>query len=213
MAISFSRIGDRLAGFFITANSPANNAETVLLQAYTPVDSSGNPIGGSGANAGQVQGTAAAAAAPVGNPVLNGGSDGAVVRTFATNTSGSQIQTPYAAETNDWSYAAAAAGISNTTVAVTIKTAAGAGLKNYITAFDYATDTALGAATEIVIRKGAGGTVIWRSKISTAGQIQGRTIIFPTPISSDAAQLLEFATLTASVSGALYVNFTGYVGA
>lgn len=120
---------------------------------------------------------------------------------------------PYAYATSDWSYAAAAGGISNTTTAVTIKAAAAAGIKNYITGIDFNTDIALGAATELAIRKGAGGTVIWRTKIGTSGQLQGRTITFPDPISSDAAQLLEVVTLTASITGAVYFNATGYIGA
>lgn len=116
---------------------------------------------------------------------------------------------PYASSADDWSYPAATGGITNTTTAVTIK-AAVAGLKNYITGIDFSTDIALGAATELAIRNGAAGTVIWRTKIGTTGQIQGRSITFPNPITSSTNTLLEVVTLTASITGSVFFNATGY---
>lgn len=114
------------------------------------------------------------------------------------------------ARSDQWRYAAAASGIANTTTAVTVKAAAGAGLKNYITDIQLASD-ALGAATELVIRDGAGGTVVWRSKITLAGVIAGINIRLNTPICSSANTLLEICTLTASVTGAVYFNCQGYI--
>ena len=114
--------------------------------------------------------------------------------------------------TANWNYAAAASGIVNTTTAVTIKTAAGAGLRNHITSIQVSAE-ALGAATELVIRDGAGGTVLWRDKLGTAGRVGGNQLTFSTPISSSANTLLEVATLTASVTGAVYINAQGFVGA
>lgn len=110
-----------------------------------------------------------------------------------------------------WSYAAAASGIVNTTTAVTIKTAAGAGLRNYISSIDIVAE-ALGTATEVAIRDGAGGTVIWRMKIGTGGLTGGRQIQFLTPLRSTANTLLEVVTLTASTTGAVYFNAQGFVG-
>lgn len=123
---------------------------------------------------------------------------------------GALITKPFSIPENDWSYAAAASGIVNTTTAVTFKAAAGSGLKNYITAVQFMAE-ALTTATELVIRDGAAGTVKWRIKIATAGLTAGREIVFPTPIQSSANTLLEVATLTASGAGAVYFNAQGYV--
>lgn len=106
-----------------------------------------------------------------------------------------------------WTYSAAAGGISNTTTAVTIKAAGAVGVKNYVKSMQINWGT-LGAGTEIVLRKGAAGTVLWRGVATTAaGSID---VPFETPVSSDAAQLLEVATLTATVTGGVYVNAQGY---
>lgn len=123
-------------------------------------------------------------------------------------TGGALVQKPYAIPEQEWSYAAAASGIVNTTVAVTIKAAAASGLRNYITGLQIAAD-ALGAATELAIRDGAAGTVLWRGKLQTAA-MPLMQIEFPIPLKSTAATLLEVVTLTA-VTGGVYVNAQGYV--
>ena len=70
-----------------------------------------------------------------------------------------------------WSFAGATGGIVNTTTAVTIKAApADNTQRNYLTDFQIATD-ALGAATEVAIRDGAGGTVLWRGKLQTTALV------------------------------------------
>lgn len=109
-----------------------------------------------------------------------------------------------------WSYAAAANGIVNTTTAVTIKAAAGVGLRNYITSLSI-TAGALGAGTEVAIRDGASGTVLFRIAFSTSGgQVN---LQFPTPLRGSANTLLEVVTLTATVTGGVYVNAVGYSAA
>lgn len=113
---------------------------------------------------------------------------------------------------NQWNYAAASGGIVNTTTAVAIKAAAGAGLRNYITAIQIDAE-ALTNATEVAIRDGAGGTVLWRMKIGTGGLLGGRDIVFPTPLKGTANTLLEVVTLTASGAGAVYFNAQGFVAA
>jgi hypothetical protein len=115
-------------------------------------------------------------------------------------------------EATPWSYAAANLGIVNTTTAVTVKTAAGAGLRNYITGMQLMAE-ALGAATEFAIRDGAAGTVLFRQKIGTGGLVGGLNITFTTPLRGTANTLLEVVTLTASVTGAVYVNLQGFVRA
>ena len=108
-----------------------------------------------------------------------------------------------------WAYAAAGSGIVNTTTAVTIKTAAGSGLRNYITDLQISHAT-LGGATELAIRDGAGGTVLWRMTLAT-GANENISVHFRTPIIGSLNTLLEVVTLTA-VTGGVYVNAQGYAG-
>lgn len=110
---------------------------------------------------------------------------------------------------SDWSYAAASGGILNTTTAVTIK-AAVPGQRNYITSLQLMAE-ALGAATEVAIRDGAAGTVLWRTKVSTGGVTGGVNILFEAPLVGTANTLLEVVTITATTTGAVYVNCQGYV--
>ena len=123
--------------------------------------------------------------------------------------SGLQAVMPYTTPEAGWSYAAAASGIVNTTTAVTVKAAAGASLRNYITNIQVMAET-LTTATELVIRDGAAGTVIWRTKIPTGG-LPSSQFDFSVPLKSTANTLLEVATLTASGAGAVYVNLQGFV--
>lgn len=109
-----------------------------------------------------------------------------------------------------WSYAAAASGIVNTTTAVTIKAAAGAGLRNYISSIQVMAE-ALGTATELAVRDGAAGTVLWRQKIGTGGITGGLNVNFATPLRGTANTLLEVVTLTASTTGAVYFNAQGFI--
>jgi hypothetical protein len=108
-----------------------------------------------------------------------------------------------------WNYAAAGSGIANTTTAVTIKTAAGARFRNYITDLQISHAT-LGGATELAIRDGAGGTVLWRMTLATTAN-EDISVNFRSPIQSSFNTLLEVVTLSA-VTGGVYVNAQGYVG-
>lgn len=106
-----------------------------------------------------------------------------------------------------WSYAAPASGLVNTTTAVTVAPAV-TDQKNVIHAIQLSAD-ALGAATEFAIRDGAGGTVLWRMKLTTAALAQEASHYFPVPLQGSAGNLLEIVTLTASVTGAVYFNAQG----
>src|SRR3990167_10403605 len=97
---------------------------------------------------------------------------------------------------NNWSYAAATGGISNTTTPVTVKAAAGAGVRNYVASMQLSAD-ALGAATELAIRDGSAGTVLWRGKLSTAA-FAPSFMEFDPPLQGTANTLLEIVTLTAT---------------
>lgn len=132
--------------------------------------------------------------------------NGTYVRPVATSI-GAAVNKPFQVPELDWSYPAAAGGISNTTTAVTMVAAAGSGIRNYLTAIQVSAG-ALGAASEIAVRDGAGGTVIWRGFISTAGGNQ--SVNLSSPIKSTANTLLEVVTLTATITGAVYINAQGY---
>lgn len=106
-----------------------------------------------------------------------------------------------------WVYAAATGGIDNTGTAVTIKAAGAAGVKNYVTQIQIAHAT-LGASTELAIRDGAGGTVLWRTLLHTTAM---PTTTFDVHLMGTAATLLEVVTLTA-VTGDVLVNVQGYTG-
>ena len=107
-----------------------------------------------------------------------------------------------------WSYAAPVGGLLNTTTAVTNKEGV-ANLRNEITAFSLMAE-ALATASEFAIRDGAGGAVLWRTKIPTTG-MPVTHFSLPTPIHASAGNLLEIVTLTASVTGAVYFNAQGAV--
>lgn len=130
-----------------------------------------------------------------------------VVRPIATSI-GAVVNKPYQIPELDWSFVAASGGIVNSTTGVTMVTPAGAGIRNYVTGCQISDDT-LGSATELAIRDGAAGTVIWRQKLQTAS-IAPSQVVFQSPIKSTANTLLEVATLTASITGGVYVNCQGY---
>lgn len=113
-------------------------------------------------------------------------------------------------QTDGWSYAPASGGIVNTSTAATIKAAAGAGVRNYVTDLQINT-AALGGATELAIRDGAGGSVLWRCQLQTSA-MPLMAINFQSPLVGSPNALLEVVTLTA-VTGGVFVNAQGYAGA
>lgn len=123
-----------------------------------------------------------------------------VIRTFA----GDLVE----AITTGWSYAPPVNGITNTSTAVTIKTAAGSGIRNYLTGVQLSSDP-LGSGTEFVIRDGAGGAVLWRSKLTTAG-FAPSNLVLARPIISSPNTLLEIVTLTPTLTGGVFFNGQGY---
>ena len=132
--------------------------------------------------------------------------NGQIVRPIGT-VDGRQVVRLNSIPELEWQYAAAAGGLVNTTTAVTVRAAAGASLRSYITTIQLQAEP-LTTATEFVIRDGAAGTVIWRIKIPTTGL---PLTTFPvTGLKSTANTLLEIATLTASGAGAVYFNMQGY---
>lgn len=169
-----------------------------------------------GTNTNEVVGDAAHDAAVAGNPVLVGFEarstsptavgDGDVVRAQATLL-GKQVVYPWAIPASSWSYAAASGGIVNTT-GVTIKAAGGAGVRIYLTDLHVINGHAT-VSTDVQIRDGASGTVLWRGFAQAAGG--GISIHFSTPLRGTANTLLEVACGT--TGSAVYVNATGFVAA
>ena len=165
-----------------------------------------------------IVGTAAEDAAASGNPVMIAGVArtaivpatvvaGDVVR-HTLNISGSLITEPHCVDELRWSYAAAAAGIANSTTPVTIKAAPAAGTHLCLCS-GFIMSEALTAATEFVIREITTTTVVFRTKLWTSG-MAGTQITFDPPIKITSANGLEIVTLTASVAGAVYFNANGY---
>jgi hypothetical protein len=134
-----------------------------------------------------------------------------ILLSIIPNLDGSYDTTRTAIPADMWSYPAATGGILNTTTAVTVKTAAGLGIRNYVKSLQLMSE-ALGTATEFAIRDGAGGTVLWRTKIGTGGLTGGEPIVFDPALKGSANTLLEVVTLTASGTGAVYPNLQGYTG-
>lgn len=173
--------------------------------------------GGSGTGTARVSAAASAhSSTSTENPVLVGGFVTSTIETtlvqgdvaqHAISTAGQLIGIMNATSENKWFYAAAASGIVNSTAGVTVKAAGAANVKNYVTGLDLTWD-ALGAATEFVIRDGASGTVIYRTKLGIAAG--SKTVQFADALKGTAATLVEVATLTASVTGGVFANLTGY---
>lgn len=183
---------------------------------HLPVNST-NPLPISGTiTAGNTAGTNGHSSPVIGNPVRIGGKvvtaaditlvAGDVSDVMMT-TAGQVIDKPFATAELDWVFVGAAGGIVNTATAVTVQAAKGASIRNYVTGLQVAHDT-LGAVTELAIRDGAAGTVLWRGKLQTTAN-EGFNVQFLTPLKGSAATLLEIVTLTA-VTGGVYVNLQGY---
>jgi hypothetical protein len=105
---------------------------------------------------------------------------------------GALITKPYSIPEGDWTFAGATGGITDTT-AVTLKTAGGAGIRNYLTGLQYFNSAAV--ASEIAIRDGAGGTVLWRGMVPASMTVPV-SVDFLIPIRGTAATLLEVVMLT-----------------
>lgn len=161
-------------------------------------------------------GTAAHDAAIAGNPVRIGAralsADFTAVTTgdavdIAASLLGKQIVLPYALPAASWNYAAASGGIVNTT-GVTAKAAGAAGVRNYITHVDVVNGHAT-VDTDVQIRDGAAGTVLWRGFAKAAGG--GVSSDFNPPLRGTAATLVEVACGTTGT--ATYFNLTGFTAA
>lgn len=105
--------------------------------------------------------------------------------------------------TNDWTFACTAA--IAVTSDVVVQAAAGAGVRNYVTAMQITNNSA--TATEIVLKDGS--TVIWRGYVG-ASMLTPVQFIFKTPLRTTANAALNFACIT--VGAGVYISAQGFKG-
>lgn len=204
--------------------------DQVVLPASTPllvaiVDDNGDQLGPglatlpvSGTITAVSHGVDAHGAALSGNPVLVGfdarSTDGAAidsgdaVRALATLL-GKLVVKLDALPGQTWQYAAAAGGLV-TTSGVTAKAAGAAGVRNYVKSIDVINSHAT-ISTEVVVRDGAGGTVIHRGWAQAAGGGYAKT--FDPPLRGSTATLIEIAEVTATATTGVLVNLQGFQAA
>lgn len=120
---------------------------------------------------------------------------------------GKQVTMPYCLPASSWRYAAASGGITDTT-GVTANAAQGAGIRSYITRCQVINGHA-SQSTDVQIRDGASGTVMWRGWAQAGGG--GVTVIFDPPLRGTANTLVEVAC--GASGAAVYFNLQGYIAA
>lgn len=201
-------------GRYFTCYLSVASGSSVSINAYlqaTPVVFGANNasvIGGSG-NEGN-----ALSASPL--VLITGGARRPTLFACSTSTSamatcassitpmGSQVFFPYVDPLFSWTWSSI---LTNTTTASTIRNGVSGGFSNFLTSCQISTD-ALGGATSLVIRDGAGGTVLWRQRLQTAG-LNVVQITFPVPLRATQGNLIEAATETA-VTGGVYLSCQGF---
>lgn len=104
-----------------------------------------------------------------------------------------------------WQYAGVTGGITDT-ADVAAKAAAGASVRNYVSAIQYLNTAAV--ASEIVIKDGS--TVIWRG-YAPASMLTPATVVFPVPLKSTANTAINVAMVTTAT--ATRVSVQGFTGA
>jgi len=212
--IDFAQVANNneLAVSFITRESQPITAPVALPMNLTQVSGANTSTGGAGGGL-SVGGFAGHSAATSGNPTLVGGVvSTAIDATLVNNdqcrllmsTSQQLVTINGSIPELSWSYAAAAGGVISTSDVV-LKTAAGAGIRNYIKKLQIKNVNAV--AGEVVVKDGT--TVIWRYHVS-ASQLNGEDIEFDQPLKSSANAALNFACITTGQQ--VYVNAQGYTG-
>jgi hypothetical protein len=222
LAAGTNNIGDVDVLSIAAGDNNIGNVDIVTLPALVAgtanigdVDIASGPTG---ASAIQLQGTAAVDAPAVGNPVRVGSSGQSADITPVTAADavdnlltilGKQVILPYALPGRTWSYAAAAGGLVNTT-GVTVKAAGAGAERNYVTKVSIVNSHQT-TSTEVVIRDGAAGTVLWRGWAQAAGG--GQVEEFNPPLRGTAATLVEIAEITTTATAGCLVNLQGFVAA
>jgi hypothetical protein len=190
----------------VTMTSYTSGTANITLRAVT-----GGVTYTLGAANQSVQGVAGRGSSIVGNQVMIAGRGATAAPTAVTNgqvvdplmtVQGHQVVRPWQIPELCWSYAAASGGITNTSD-VAIASAAGAGLRRYITSIQLSNNSA--TATEVVVKDGA-STVIARHQLpANAGNINHR---YEPPLATTANTALNVACITTGT--ATYVNAQGF---
>lgn len=126
------------------------------------------------------------------------------VADLITTLQGVLVTRPWQIPELEWSYAAAAGGVINTTDVV-LAAAAGAGLRRYVTSIQLSNNSA--TATEVVLKDGA--TIIWRGMLPA--NAANASVTFENPLRTTANAALNFACIT--TAAAVYVNAQGFTAA
>lgn len=216
IAAKLATIDADTSALFGTVGGTELQVDIVSSAAIPVTDNSGSlTVDNAGTFAVQA-GQAAHDAAISGNPVRIAGralsADYTAVATgdtadIMTSLTGKVTTLPYAIPASTWSYAAASGGITNTT-GVTAKAAGAAGVRNYITRVQVINGHAT-VSTDVQIRDGASGTVLWRGFAQAAGG--GVSAEFDPPLRGTANTLVEVACGTTGT--ATYFNLQGYTAA
>lgn len=114
---------------------------------------------------------------------------------------GALVNKPFSIPELDWSYAGPIAGLTTATD-IAAKAAAGAGVRNYVTALQVQNTSA--TATEFQIKDGA--TVIWRCLLPANSAVLD--ISFPSPLKGTANTALNIQAVTAG--SVVVANLQGY---
>ena len=118
-----------------------------------------------------------------------------------------KIAMGYAPPANTWSYAPPPGGLT-TSSGVSARSAAGAGLRHYITRAQVVNGHAT-VSTDVQIRDGASGVVLWRVFANALGG--GAAAEFDPPLRGSINTLIEVACNTSGA--AVYINLQGYTEA
>lgn len=117
----------------------------------------------------------------------------------------SLAQATRANQTTKWTYVGASGGILDTT-STTIKAAAGAGKKAYVSTCQFSNSGSGAAGTEIILYTGTSATPIWRGWIGT---LMERQATFAQPLETTANALMG-VVLSSATNVAVRVNCQGF---
>lgn len=118
------------------------------------------------------------------------------------------VNQPFAMTASRWQYAPPTGGIANSTTAVVVMAAAGAGVRNYMARLQITTST-LATGSEIVVLDGA--AVIWRGYVGTVSGSQDHQFDIPLRGSANTSMLVQM--ISASTTGNVYCNAQGFQSA